>query len=82
MYRPTDPAHFWLDNPDILGGRDAMRGGTWMGVTRTGRWAFLTNFREVRRPNAPTERSVCDVPSLPLPTPLPPRNAAHSIRTR
>jgi uncharacterized protein with NRDE domain len=38
--------HYWPDHPGILAGRDAMRGGTWLGVTKTGRWAFLTNFRE------------------------------------
>ncbi|MFA7148707.1 MAG: NRDE family protein, partial [Syntrophomonadaceae bacterium] len=31
--RPTSPAAFWPDNPDILAGRDLKEGGTWMGVT-------------------------------------------------
>ncbi|WP_423800536.1 NRDE family protein [Neobacillus sp. SAB-20_R2A] len=43
--RPTAPAHFWKDEPDILAGRDLEKMGTWMGVTRGGRFAALTNYR-------------------------------------
>lgn len=44
--RPTAPAAFWQDAPQILAGRDLDAGGTWMGVTRSGRFAALTNFRD------------------------------------
>lgn len=43
--RPTEPVHFWEDSPEILAGRDLEKMGTWMGVTRFGRFAALTNFR-------------------------------------
>jgi uncharacterized protein with NRDE domain len=43
--RPTAPAAFWNDAPEILGGRDLQDGGTWMGITRRGRFAALTNHR-------------------------------------
>ncbi len=43
--RPTAPASFWGDG-EILAGRDLQSGGTWMGVTRSGRFAALTNFRD------------------------------------
>ncbi|MGI6125360.1 MAG: NRDE family protein [Planifilum sp.] len=43
--RPTEPARFWKDHPDLLAGRDGVGGGTWMGITRRGRFAALTNFR-------------------------------------
>lgn len=44
--RPTERLHVWKD-ADIIGGRDRVNGGTWLGMTRSGRFAFVTNFREV-----------------------------------
>lgn len=44
--RPTAPASFWTDRPDILAGRDLDQGGTWMGITTAGRFAALTNYRD------------------------------------
>jgi uncharacterized protein with NRDE domain len=44
--RPSSPAHWWQDVPGLLAGRDLQAGGTWMGVTRGGRFAAVTNFRE------------------------------------
>lgn len=44
--RPTAPAMFWEDAPHVLAGRDLEKMGTWMGVTKQGRFAALTNFRE------------------------------------
>ncbi len=55
--RPTARAAFWDDAPEVLAGRDLERGGTWMGVTRDGRWAAVTNVREPepgRKPDAPS----------------------------
>ncbi len=44
--RPTEPMHWWPDAP-ILAGRDAEAGGTWMGLSRSGRFAAVTNFRQL-----------------------------------
>ena len=44
--RPTAPALFWPDAPQVLAGRDLREGGTWIGVTRTGRIAAVTNYRD------------------------------------
>jgi len=44
--RPTAPLGFWPEAPQILGGRDLKRGGTWLGVTKTGRICAVTNFRD------------------------------------
>ncbi|RDW19783.1 NRDE family protein [Oceanobacillus chungangensis] len=43
--RPTASAHFWKDEPNILAGRDLVEMGTWLGISRQGRFAALTNFR-------------------------------------
>lgn len=47
--RPTEAAGFWSEAPDVLAGRDLEGGGSWMGVTRHGRFAALTNFRDPAR---------------------------------
>jgi uncharacterized protein with NRDE domain len=44
--RPTAPLDFWDTNPGVLAGRDLKANGTWLGVTRTGRIAAITNYRE------------------------------------
>jgi uncharacterized protein with NRDE domain len=43
--RPAAPAAFWDDQPTLLAGRDLQAGGTWLGVSTTGRFAAVTNFR-------------------------------------
>lgn len=44
--RDTAALAFWTDAPSICGGRDAVAGGTWMALSRAGRFAAVTNFRE------------------------------------
>ena len=44
--RPAEAARWWPEYPDLLAGRDLQAGGTWMGITRLGRFAAVTNFRD------------------------------------
>ncbi len=44
--RPTAPAAFWDDYPHLYGGRDLAHRGTWLGITRGGRIAAITNYRD------------------------------------
>ncbi len=48
--RPSVAAACWPDSPDIYAGRDLTAGGTWLGVTKSGRFAAVTNYRD---PNSP-----------------------------
>lgn len=47
--RPAAAARFWRDHPELLAGRDLMSGGTWLGITTSGRFAAVTNYREPGR---------------------------------
>lgn len=46
LARPASATAFWPDAPQVLAGRDLAAGGSWMGVTRRGRFAALTNYRD------------------------------------
>ena len=54
--RPTEQSEFWIDHSDLLAGKDLQAGGTWMGITKQGRFAAITNFRDLKnfKENAPT----------------------------
>ena len=56
--RPTAPAAWWDEG--WLAGRDLRAGGTWLGVTREGRYALLTNVRDPASndPTAPSRGSL------------------------
>ncbi|OGP90180.1 MAG: hypothetical protein A2031_08395 [Deltaproteobacteria bacterium RBG_19FT_COMBO_43_11] len=44
--RPSSDADFWEETPQILAGRDLKEGGTWLGITREGKFAAITNYRD------------------------------------
>lgn len=77
--RPTARAAYWPDHRHVLAGRDLECMGTWLGVTRTGRFAALTNFRDPRgrKNEAPSRgRLVSDF----LVADLDPRSYLESIK--
>ncbi|WP_371192928.1 NRDE family protein [Glaciecola sp. SC05] len=43
--RPTQPSGFWQQHPKVLAGKDMQAGGSWMGVSKQGKLAALTNIR-------------------------------------
>lgn len=54
--RPTERVHQWPEAPSLLAGRDILAGGTWLGVTKTSRFAAITNYRDLKniKPDAPS----------------------------
>jgi len=44
--RPSAPPTFWSEAPDLLAGKDLQSGGTWLGITKKGRIAAITNYRD------------------------------------
>lgn len=55
--RPTRQAGFWTEQPALLAGRDLLAGGTWLGLTRSGRFAAITNYREPIAPGPAGQNS-------------------------
>src|SRR5262245_25804355 len=54
--RASAPAGFWRDQPGVLAGRDLKAMGTWMGISRNGRFAAVTNYRGAYEPSSPHSR--------------------------
>lgn len=44
--REALPLHFWHDYPQLLAGKDLAAGGTWLGITESGKFSALTNYRD------------------------------------
>ena len=70
--RSTRPASWWGHSVALLAGRDEEAGGTWLGITRAGRLAMLTNVRKPseRNPHAPS-RGLLTVEALQSAQPAP-----------
>ncbi|HHJ4328633.1 TPA: NRDE family protein, partial [Klebsiella pneumoniae] len=45
--RPARPLAEWADAPGLFAGRDLSAGGSWLGVNAAGRFAALTNIRNL-----------------------------------
>jgi uncharacterized protein with NRDE domain len=78
--RPAEALAFWPDAPQVAAGRDLDASGTWLGITRQGRWAALTNYRQAGsyRQGAPSRgRLVADY----LTTQVPPVAYLESIQS-
>src|SRR3546814_20017092 len=56
--RPTLAAAPWPDRSDIIAGLDCLAQGSWLGITRQGRFALLTKYR-VPSPIIPDSPSPC-----------------------
>lgn len=48
--RSSAAAGWWDDQPAILGGRDLVAGGSWLGVNKNGRIAVVTNRPDLQAP--------------------------------
>lgn len=45
--RPSKASEFWKERPALLAGKDLKDGGTWLGITRKGKFAAITNYRDL-----------------------------------
>lgn len=54
--RPTARMQAWEDHPYIFAGRDLAQGGTWLGITKSGRFAAVTNYRDPSQPKGKYSR--------------------------
>jgi hypothetical protein len=66
LERPWDPpAAWWPEQPDVIGGRDRLAGGTWMAVNRFGVMAAALNRPGMLGPE-PGKRSRGELPLMAL----------------
>ena len=79
--RPTAASQFWADCPGLLAGKDLDQGGTWMGVTRDGRFAAITNYRDPSRTVA-APRSRGELPLGYLTSQRDPQTYLQGVATR
>ncbi|KAI1763351.1 DUF833-domain-containing protein [Hypoxylon sp. FL1150] len=68
VLRPTSRPHWWTHQPSgqkILSSQDLYRKerGTWMGVTKSGRFAVLTNYRESSEDDPDPNHAIAGVKS-------------------
>lgn len=58
LHRPAQELHAWEDIDGIFAGKDLSQGGTWLGVHTSGRFAALTNHRDMHNkgPENPISR--------------------------
>jgi len=58
--RPSSPAKFWDEYPNLLAGKDLKEGGAWMGITKQGTFAAITNYRNLHnlKLNAPSRGNI------------------------
>jgi len=61
--RPTRAARWWPDRPGVFAGRDLEALGTWLGVSKNGRFAAVTNVREPGG-MSPGDKSRGELPAL------------------
>ena len=64
--RGTEPAHLWenfVENGSsavvdaVFAGKDLQEGGMWMGVTKSGKFAAVTNYREAGKDSSEKKKS-------------------------
>ncbi len=79
--RPASRAHYWDDFPDVLAGRDLQMNGTWLGISKKGRFAAVTNFRETP-PDPIPPRSRGDLTTEFLTTDRPVEDYVDEIQAR
>lgn len=80
--RPSLPADWWSDSPEVLGGRDAMHGGSWLAISRMGRFAAVTNLRgqrTKRRSRGLLVRNFIEEGTLPIAAEMPDYAGFHLL---
>ncbi|HXW10422.1 MAG TPA: NRDE family protein [Steroidobacteraceae bacterium] len=80
--RPAAPLDWWRDVPGVLAGRDLRGAGTWMGVSRSGRFGVVTNYRDLEPAPAPDAPSRGELVPKFLVDDAAPRGWLEALRSR